>query len=314
MILLNLRSVLGPVRNLPRSAARRWPALAVASLAVAIPTTVALAQDFPGFNTFGPSQFSLKGHSPDAFGAAISADGTASGGVRNGLNASGQMGIDAKGTLFGVRASAQPGTNASGLRAEAGQIAVSATSFDDRAVVGGGLKIGVEGIGTGGDKSIGVRGASGTGVKAEGIGAQGIGVDASAAKTAVKATSTNSTAIEASGVTAGLLGTASDGTGVLGLGNGQFGIGVIGNGIDVGVRASSPDGTGLSASSDKGIGARFSGGEAPIQLAPALTPGAPKTGTHHRGELYVDSRGELYLCTADSAGGNAGTWRHIHLD
>jgi hypothetical protein len=310
----SIRPLFGPLRNLPRSAARRWPALAVASLAVAVPTTIAMAQDFPGFNTFGPSKFSLKGHDPSAAGAAIAADGQASGGLRNGLNASGQMGVDAQGTLFGVRASAQPGTNATGLRAEASQVAVSAVSFNERAVVGNGLKVGVEGVGTGGDTSIGVRGASGTGVRAEGIGNQGIGVNATAAKTAVKASSTNGTGVESSGASGGVFATASDGTGVIGVGNGQFGIGVIGNGLDLGVRASSPDGTGLSASSNTGIGASFSGGAAPIQLAPSLTSGAPKTGTHHRGELYVDNQGQLFLCTADSTAGNAGTWKHVHLD
>jgi hypothetical protein len=224
--------------------------------------------------------------------------------------------VDATGSLVGVSASAKPGTDATGLRADAGKIAVSATSFDDRAVVARGLKIGVEGIGSGGATSIGVRGASGTGVRAEGIGAAGVGIEATGAKTAVKATSTSGSGVEA---------TSANGAGVFATGNGEFGIGVLaagndvgvqGNGVNVGVSARSFGGTGLSASSSKGLGAEFQGGQgqAPVRLVPATTSGAPTTGTHHRGELYVDSQGQLFLCTADSAAGNAGTWRHVHLD
>jgi hypothetical protein len=41
--------------------------------------------------------------------------------------------------------------------------------------------------------------------------------------------------------------------------------------------------------------------------------GAPQSGTHVRGELYVDSTGQLWLCTADSTGGNVGTWHQVVL-
>jgi hypothetical protein len=44
-----------------------------------------------------------------------------------------------------------------------------------------------------------------------------------------------------------------------------------------------------------------------------VTTGAPKSGTHKRGELLVDSQGQLFLCTADSTGGNAGTWKQVTL-
>jgi hypothetical protein len=73
-------------------------------------------------------------------------------------------------------------------------------------------------------------------------------------------------------------------------------------------------GTGVKGKSYTGLGGDFSGATAPIRLQPATTSGAPTTGTHKRGELYVDSQGQLFLCVADSVSGNAGTWKHVHLD
>ena len=32
------------------------------------------------------------------------------------------------------------------------------------------------------------------------------------------------------------------------------------------------------------------------------------TGTHRKGELYVDNTGQLFYCVADSTGGNGGSW------
>jgi hypothetical protein len=129
----------------------------------------------------------------------------------------------------------------------------------------------------------------------------------------------------------GIVGTSKN-TGVFGQGNkfgvetngntagvhavGNFGAGVDADGETVGVQAHSYRGPGVKAASD--YGAEFGGKLAPIRLDPAMTSGAPSTGTHHKGELYVDSNGQLFLCIADSTNGNAGTWlmrpeRHPHV-
>ena len=50
------------------------------------------------------------------------------------------------------------------------------------------------------------------------------------------------------------------------------------------------------------------GERAPLRLAPGVLPGAPTTGFHERGELMVDSGGDLYFCKAS---GTPGTWRLI---
>jgi hypothetical protein len=51
------------------------------------------------------------------------------------------------------------------------------------------------------------------------------------------------------------------------------------------------------------------GGLAPIQLVPGSATGAPTSGTHALGELYVDSDGVLYRCVT---AGTPGTWAPLY--
>lgn len=73
------------------------------------------------------------------------------------------------------------------------------------------------------------------------------------------------------------------------------GIGIRGKGNYVGVWGDS----------GPGIGGYFNGAQANIRLSPSSTAGVPSSGNHGRGEMYVDSNGALYYCTAD---GTPGTW------
>jgi hypothetical protein len=57
-------------------------------------------------------------------------------------------------------------------------------------------------------------------------------------------------------------------------------------------------------------GGVFKGSRAPIQLFPSLTNGAPTTGSHGTGELYVSADGHLFFCRAD---GTPGTWVRLDL-
>jgi hypothetical protein len=43
-------------------------------------------------------------------------------------------------------------------------------------------------------------------------------------------------------------------------------------------------------------------------MFPATTSGAPSSGLHHRGQLYVDTNGLLFYCAAD---GTPGTWHQL---
>jgi hypothetical protein len=62
-----------------------------------------------------------------------------------------------------------------------------------------------------------------------------------------------------------------------------------------------------------GCGGEFrSANGSQIYLKPSFSPsaGAPTSGNHNMGELYVDSTGVLYFCVGN---GNPGTWKKVQL-
>jgi hypothetical protein len=67
-------------------------------------------------------------------------------------------------------------------------------------------------------------------------------------------------------------------------------------------------GEGVFGESATGIGGLFSGGKAQLKLAPKATGGKPTSGTHTKGEIYMDSNAALFVCTAN---GTPGTWRKV---
>jgi hypothetical protein len=105
---------------------------------------------------------------------------------------------------------------------------------------------------------------------------------------------------------AGVLGRFSGGTGVRGEGGLK---GVHGKSKNIAVHGEA-DGTGwgVHGYSLNGYGGFFWGGKAPLRLMPANTAGAPTTGSHKKGEIYMDSKGALWVCAADGA---PGTWQRI---
>jgi len=118
----------------------------------------------------------------------------------------------------------------------------------------------------------------------------------------------------------GVHGFSFDGRGVVG--TGDVGVGVLGEirsgnsspgsvavqatnqstgAGSIGVQATATSGT-------AGLGGSFAGTLAPLRLVPGTTTGAPKTGTHAAGELFVDVNGGLYYCRT---GGTPGTWVNL---
>jgi hypothetical protein len=88
--------------------------------------------------------------------------------------------------------------------------------------------------------------------------------------------------------------------------NGVYGFSAVNSGFgSIGVASGDSTTHGVFASSTEGYGLVAIGGLAPIRIRPAAASGAPTSGTHALGELFVDTNGVLYRCVA---AGTPGTW------
>jgi hypothetical protein len=89
-------------------------------------------------------------------------------------------------------------------------------------------------------------------------------------------------------------------SGVRGLNTGS-GFGVVGEGTG-------SNRAGVLGRNSSGYGGQFDGGQAQLKLTPKGTTGRPTSGAHTKGEIYMDSAGALFVCTAD---GTPGTWSKV---
>jgi hypothetical protein len=108
----------------------------------------------------------------------------------------------------------------------------------------------------------------------------------------------------------GVFGNADSGTGVFGLTTSGYGVyGLATGSVDNtrGVTGNSTSGTGVEGFGGL-YGGAFTGGLAPLFLAPSGAPGAPSSALHHLGEVVVDSLGVLWVCVGD---GTPGTWVRV---
>lgn len=224
----------------------------------------------------------VAGRSTD--GTAVAGISTAGAGV---YGQGGTYGIDALGGTAGVRAR---GTTGTGVRAVAmdgytldkGVHATGATG-----VLGEGTTAGVKGTGT----LSGVWGESTDGNGVVAISTHGFGVSAS---------SSDSFGVNAAGGTYGVQG--------FGPTAGVYGISLVGRGIDaVGVDAVSVD------AADYAFRVR-NAGKAVLRLSSSVRGGgeraapATRTDAHERGEVDIDTNGDLWLCTVS---GTPGSWRKL---
>ena len=138
--------------------------------------------------------------------------------------------------------------------------------------------------------------------------------------------SSNGCGVYGNGHSRGVVGVTTSGIGVLGSsdsGNGLYGLSNSGAGLFANsvsgsaVIAISDTGTALSGNSAKALGVfgqgktyggMFVGDRANLYLIPSATTGAPTTGGHSKGELFVDNLGTLYYCTTD---GTPGSWVNL---
>jgi hypothetical protein len=157
---------------------------------------------------------------------------------------------------------------------------------------------GVSGFGNGpgirgsGDPGVFGSGGGGTGAGVLGVNSIGTGVQGEGQAGVVGKSST--TGFE------GVYGqhTGSLGFGIVGDGTGAAGAGMLGrNSVGNGVHGQGR------------YGGKFEGTRAQLLLQPKTTAGRPTSGTHVKGEIYLDSAGTVFVCTA---GGTPGTWRRVN--
>ena len=93
------------------------------------------------------------------------------------------------------------------------------------------------------------------------------------------------------------------------VGRNPTGTGVRGEGVVHGVHGKSTSGgTGVYGESVSGYAGAFSGGKAQLRIVPKSSPGKPTTGSYGKGDVYMDSAANLFVCTV---GGNPATWRRV---
>jgi hypothetical protein len=98
--------------------------------------------------------------------------------------------------------------------------------------------------------------------------------------------------------------------GPAGVGSGVYGYTVMSGGYGtVGRSAGDASSHGVLALSSGGYGLVAGGALAPIQMTPASSAGAPTSGAHQLGELYVDSHGTMYRCVV---AGTPGSWAPLN--
>ena len=208
-------------------------------------------------------------------------------------------GVRGEGQTSGVRGLGRTGVW--GRSAETGFSGVYGEHF-------GSSGYGVVGDGTGGSAGVLGRNSGGDGVSGEGrTGVSGVGSDDQQA--GVKGEGPTgvwglSSRIAFSGVYGEHTGTSGIGTTGIGkggapgvLGRNNTGVGVLGEGRN-----------GIHGTANGGYGGQFEGGSAQLRLVPTGSAGKPTTGIHQKGEIYVDSAANLFVCTAN---GTPGTWKKI---
>jgi hypothetical protein len=209
-------------------------------------------------------------------------------------------------------------TNATGVWAHGGSFGVDADSANGFGVHGNSdNNTGVGGVG-------GIYGVWGKSTTASGVGVYG----ECPANIAVYGVSTNNTGVWGQGGATGVTGVCDSTYGVHGESKNGFGVwghsdnntgvggvggvyGVWGKNVSTGIGVygeNDSTGSGVTGVSTGGLGGVFTGGRAPLLLTPAGAAGPPTSGSHARGEVYVDSNGLLFSCTAS---GTPGSWRKL---
>ncbi len=245
-------------------------------------------------------------------GTGPAVEGTASGGGGTGVKGTGRYGVWGESNeagFFGVFGR-NTNTDGYGVRGVASDEGTGVRGLGGTGVWGSssrtgysgvyGQHTGSSGVGVVGDgKGSGKQGVLGRNPDGEGV--RGVG---STIAEAAGVRGLGKTGVWGSSAATGYSGlygqhTGSAGYGVVGDGTGATGAGVIGR---------NPSGPGVEGR-DSVYGGKFAGSRAQLMLKPrGGTAGKPTTGAHAKGEISMDSKATLWVCTV---GGTPGTWRKV---
>lgn len=239
-----------------------------------------------------PGGFGVVGISSTSTGVVgASTDGTAVGGTStNDVGVYGQggtYGVDALGGVGGIRARGTTGKGVVAVALDGYTLSHGVHGAGTTGVLGDGAVTGVRGNGD----FAGVWGQSTDGSAVVAISSHGFGVSA---------TSSDSMGVNAAGGTYGVQG--------FGPTAGVYGVSLVGRALD----GAGVDGCSVDAA-DYGFRNRTAG-KAVLHLSPVIRGGgerlapAARTDAHLRGEVDIDTNGDLWLCTA---AGTPGTWRKL---
>jgi hypothetical protein len=163
------------------------------------------------------------------------------------------------------------------------------------------------------DTSIGLLGGSTGSFAVEGDSLNSIGVVGSSAATygvEGHTSASNSAAIYGNGTIGtnnnGVVGVSTSNNGVYGQSNTGPGVGGFAVNSN-GVIGTSTNGTAVAGESAFWVGGYFKGPIAQLALAPNPGVGAPSSGPHSQGMLYLDSAATLWVCVSGD-GSTVGTW------
>ncbi|MGH3145598.1 MAG: hypothetical protein ACRDTR_07325 [Rubrobacter sp.] len=254
----------------------------------------------PGVEGIGASGPGVQGNSGDGSGVEGISDSTS--------------GIGVEGTGRGANGTGVKGTGRYGVWGESNQAGFYGVFGRNTNTDGTGVR-GAGDTGAWGSSSrSGFSGVYGQHTGSAGYGLVGDGKGSGGA--GVLGRNNNGTGVRGEGSTtaevAGVRGLGSTGvwgsssrtgySGLYGQHTGSAGYGVVGDGTGA-------TGAGVVGRNGSGYGGQFEGGKAQLFLKPkGGAAGRPTTGSHLKGELYMDSEANLFVCTAD---GSPGTWKLV---
>jgi hypothetical protein len=96
------------------------------------------------------------------------------------------------------------------------------------------------------------------------------------------------------------------------IGRNPTGAGVRGEGVTHGVHGkASAGGTGVFGEGGSGYAGAFAGGKAQLRIVPKAGVGRPTSGSFGKGDVYMDSAANLFVCVSGTSSSSAARWVQV---